>query len=245
MVVGSADRLPHQDGRERRVITPAEVRDRVVRPGGGIVGQVDIHVSKVVPCAVENVIRLNRHRVAELSLHTDRRLVAVGDFGVRARHRRVDRLPEAPRHFRRAAGARKVLLQRRNGAVERVRHEVGPAVVLHLNGHLLVRSAGEQVRLVGDLREVLAISAADDGAVVDAEREAEPGRVVVRVLASARLQPGLHGDVLRIDVAAEVIPQSEVQRQAAHLPVVLRPAGIHMPRECASCRRQRQSESSS
>src|SRR5439155_15814639 len=86
-----------------------------------VVSQVDVPLEQLVPAVVYDVVRLQRHRRAELPLQSDRRLVAVGDFQSWRRNLR-DALAET----RNPQG---LLVGRLRPAVPGVPGKVGAAIV--------------------------------------------------------------------------------------------------------------------
>ena len=166
---------------------------------------------------VHHVVRLQRHRRAELPLQSNRRLIAVGDFEPGRRNLR-DALPEAgnPQGF---------LVGRLRPAVPRVPGEVGAAVICHLRiGFPAAVSFGPRRDLVRDIREVLSGPAAKHGAIVQAVSEADARTESIFLNGTSRSDPRQNPHPFRKLPLADVVAQSKIEREARRRrPVVLHP----------------------
>ena len=129
------------------------------------------------------------------------------------------------------ARRREHLLERRHGSVERVRREISTAIVETLGNGADGVERG-LVLLVGrDLRVEHAVAAANDGAIVEAERKPQARRDVVQVVRLISRQPGQERDLLRVHAQLHVVADAQVERQpVVDLPVVLQPSGEQLLR---------------
>ena len=107
-------------------------------------------------------------------------------------------------------------LERGHRTVERIRGEVGSAIVEPL-GNGTHRIEGSLMLLVGgDLGIKHAVATAHDGSIVDAEREAQTWRNVVQVVRQIAGEPGKQRYLLRVDAKLHVVTHAvALQSRAA------------------------------
>ncbi len=222
----------HQRGAPFGERTTGDVGERVIQPCGRVEAQVDVVAGDAIfPLPVERVVGGHPHVGSELTLHSDRRLIAVRIFRVRRCDRLAEGAPGTPRHEVDVAEGLLQILRFGQRAVPRVDRKVRTAVVERRQYTLRVRESNRMRDLVDELREVLACATANHRPAIQGVRESDSRDDVVGVERTVARQERRHRQVVREDVCFQVVPHTEIQRQRrGHLPVVLEPSAKDVPR---------------
>src|SRR5438105_2746102 len=218
--------------------SPANVAERVVGSGRRVVRQIDLLRSFLTTASGEDVIYLQRHVVAELSLNAGGHLVAVRSLASRVVNFLRERTIHTTRNQVDIASALERLLESRLGTIEPTQIPLsnGCEVRAPVVEDLVFKTVQIALRLLDSIiwseRVEQPIPTAQNRPVIQAEVYSEARSEVCLLARQIARQPWQETHLLRVRVGIEVVSQAQVERDiAADLPVILQPAGKEVPND--------------